>query len=148
MILEIVNESKVRVPRKFIENWMQSCVRELLKQKVLAKSDQNKTLTLVFLDVAAAKKINSEFRKKNYATDVLSFDSMDPSSLGELVLCSPVLKKQANEHGLTYKHELGYMLLHGLLHLKGYDHELGPKEAELMFDIQDRLFERLLRAGL
>ncbi len=97
---------------------------------------------MVFLDSQSAKKINYEFRKKNYATDVLSFSPIEPGSLGELVMCPDVLKKQAREHGLSFRQELTYMLLHGILHLLGYDHEKSAAEAKKMFQIQDRLFEK------
>ncbi|MNT92934.1 Endoribonuclease YbeY [compost metagenome] len=58
-------------------------------------------------------------------------------------MCPDVLKKQAKDHDLTYKHELGYMLLHGVLHLLGYDHETSEEDAEKMFKIQDEAFEKL-----
>ncbi len=94
-------------------------------------------LTIVFLDTAAAKKINREFRGKNYATDILSFDG------GELVLCPQVLKRQAKEHRHSFNAELGYMLIHGVLHLKGFDHEKSKSAAAKMFKIQDQVFDRL-----
>ncbi|KHD87827.1 MAG: rRNA maturation factor [Bdellovibrio sp. ArHS] len=141
----IVNESKHAVPRKFIARWMQDLERELKKRRVLKASHAQKELTLVFLDKGPAKKINYEFRGKDYATDVLSFDSMEPTSFGELVMCPEVLKKQAREHGLSFQHELGYMLLHGVLHLLGYDHETNEKDAKEMLDLQDAVFERLLK---
>nr|BFD59199.1 hypothetical protein CKG001_13060 [Bdellovibrio sp. CKG001]BFD62576.1 hypothetical protein BdHM001_12570 [Bdellovibrio sp. HM001]BFD67433.1 hypothetical protein HAGR004_24550 [Bdellovibrio sp. HAGR004] len=141
----IVNESKHAAPRKFILNWMELLTAELKKRKVLRADQARRELTMVFLDKKPAQKINKEFRGKDYATDVLSFDSMDPSSLGELVLCPEVLKRQAVEHGLTYQQELGYMLLHGVLHLLGYDHETNEKDAREMFSIQDAAFEVLLK---
>ncbi|AHZ84042.1 rRNA maturation RNase YbeY [Bdellovibrio bacteriovorus] len=141
----IVNESKHAAPRKFIQTWMQLVVTELKRKKVLKAEQARRELTLVFLDKKPAQKINMEFRGKNYATDVLSFDSMDPGSLGELVLCPEVLKRQSKEHGLTYQQELGYMLLHGVLHLLGYDHETSEAEALEMFGIQDAAFEVLLK---
>ncbi|WP_413578259.1 rRNA maturation RNase YbeY [Bdellovibrio sp. HCB290] len=142
----VINESKHAVPRKFIQEWMDSVVVELKKRKVINAEKARRELTLVFLDKKPAQKINNEFRGKDYATDVLSFDSMDPSSFGELVLCPEVLKKQAKEHKLTFQKELGYMLLHGTLHLLGYDHETNEKDAKEMFDLQDAIFERLLRS--
>ncbi|QDK45092.1 MULTISPECIES: rRNA maturation RNase YbeY [unclassified Bdellovibrio] len=142
----IINESKHTVPRKFIQEWMDQVVAELKKRKVLNAEKARRELTLVFLDKKPAQKINNEFRGKDYATDVLSFDSMDPSSFGELILCPEVLKKQAKEHKLTFQKELGYMLLHGTLHLLGYDHETNEKDAKKMFDLQDAIFERLLRS--
>lgn len=141
MQMQIVNESKHAVPRKFISEFTDSVVRELKKRKVFKGSAQE--LTLVFLEPKAAKKLNKEFRGKDYATDVLSFDSMDPTSLGELVMCPAVLKRQAKEHGLSYQWELGYMILHGILHLLGYDHETNEVDAKKMFGIQDAIFEKL-----
>lgn len=146
MNLVIVNESKKHpVPRKFIHTWMEELVLELRKRRVLSALGAKKELTLVFLDKKPAQKINFEFRQKDYATDVLSFDSMDPESLGELILCPEVLKRQALEHQLTYQQELGYMLLHGVLHLLGYDHETSEAEAKKMFGLQDKVFAALLR---
>jgi probable rRNA maturation factor len=142
----IINESKHSVPRKFIQEWMDSVVAELKRRKVINAEKAARELTLVFLDKKPAQKINNEFRGRDYATDVLSFDSMDPSSFGELVMCPEVLKKQAKEHKLTFQKELGYMLLHGTLHLLGYDHETNEKDAKKMFDLQDAIFERLLRS--
>lgn len=141
----IVNESKHAVPRKFIQTWMSALTAEFRRRKVLSAAKSKGELTLVFLDKKPAQKLNAEFRGKDYATDVLSFDSMESDSLGELVLCPDVLKRQAKEHGLSYQQELGYMLLHGVLHLLGYDHETNEKDAKKMFDLQDAVFEKLLK---
>lgn len=142
----IVNESQHPVPRKFIAEWVQVLTKELRKRKVISAAQSRRELTLVFLNKGPAQKINKEFRGKNYATDVLSFDSVDPAALGELILCPEVLKRQAKEHGLSFRKELGYMLLHGVLHLLGYDHETNEQDAKKMFDLQDRIFEKLLRS--
>ena len=102
---------------------------------------KNKELILVFLDTKTAKKLNQQFRGRDYATDVLSFDPIDPQSLGELVICPQVLKKQAKEHGISFELELGYMVLHGVLHLLGFDHEENEQQAEEMFKLQDEIFD-------
>jgi probable rRNA maturation factor len=145
MKLVIVNESSLRAPRKFLQESCDRIAKEFLRQRILTKAQSSRELTVVFLDPAAAKRTNSQFRKKNYATDVLSFEAMEPGSFGELILCPQVLKRQAKEHGLSYREELLYMLLHGLLHLLGYDHEAGEKQARVMFDIQDKAFAKLLK---
>lgn len=142
----IVNESKHSVPRKFINLWLAEMSLELKKRRILSNKKGHCEITLVFLNKRSAQKINKEFRGKDYATDVLSFGSMDSESLGELILCPEVLKRQAQEHGLSYQKELGYMLLHGVLHLLGYDHETSEKDAEHMFRIQDAVFERLIKS--
>lgn len=144
MKLLIINQSSEKVPRKFMQTWCDQIQKEFLKRKVFDKTTAKKELTIVFLDSKEAKAMNMQYRGKNYATDVLSFDSMSPDSLGELVLCPQVLIKQAKEHGLKNREELGYMLLHGILHLLGYDHETSSQDAEKMFGIQDEVFAKLL----
>jgi probable rRNA maturation factor len=104
---------------------------------------QKKELTIVFLSSAEIKKINNQFRKKNKATDILSFSGIDDESLGELLLCTDILKKQALAQKHSLKNEITYMLIHGLLHLLGYDHEVSLKEEKIMFKLQDRCFADL-----
>jgi probable rRNA maturation factor len=142
MQIEIFNQTKSKIPKKFVQDWTKKVYRNLKTQKVLKKE---KDLIVVFVTSAKMKKLNSQFRGKNKHTDILSFAPIEPSSLGELVLCLPVLKKQAKEHKLSTNHEIGYMLIHGILHLLGYDHETSAKDAKLMFKIQDALFDKLKR---
>lgn len=140
--VEVINNTKDRIPRKFIETWTHAVYKSLRKQKILKKE---KDLVVVFVDEPKMKQINFQFRKKNKSTDILSFESFDENVLGELVLCLPVLKRQAKDHKLSLNHEIGYMLIHGILHLLGYDHETSPKDANAMFEIQDALFDKLLK---
>lgn len=140
----MINQSSQKVARKFIQTWCDQIEKEFLKRKVFDKKTAKKELTVVFLDPKEAKAMNKQYRGKDYATDVLSFDSMSPDSLGELIMCPQVLIRQAKEHGLKNREELGYMLLHGILHLLGYDHETSSQDAEKMFGIQDEVFAKLL----
>jgi len=64
-------------------------------------------------------------------------------SLGELILCPQVLKAQAKEHDFSFQEELGYMIIHGVLHLLGYDHEKTSHQAKKMFRLQDQIFDKL-----
>ncbi|MGZ3689994.1 MAG: rRNA maturation RNase YbeY [Pseudobdellovibrio sp.] len=116
-----------------------------LKKKVRNKKFlmQKSELTVVFLTKAQIKKINFQFRKKDKVTDILSFASDDPNSLGELLVCHDVIAKQAGEHGHSVDAELLYMLIHGILHLLDYDHERSKEENHLMMRIQDLCFEKL-----
>jgi probable rRNA maturation factor len=95
--------------------------------------------TVVHFSLVSAsemKKLNNAWRKKNYATDVLSFSAPEVffqlGNLGELVICLPVMKKQAREQKHSVEQELEVLLVHGILHLMGFDHELGLKEAKVM----------------
>jgi probable rRNA maturation factor len=91
------------------------------------------------------KKLNKKMRQANYATDILSFCGDEGDSFGELVICPQVLKKQAKEHGFSFQHELIYMLIHGVLHLLGYDHEQHQRKASEMFRIQDKIFQNYIQ---
>jgi probable rRNA maturation factor len=105
--------------------------------------ESKKELTVVFLSAREMQKINKQFRGKNKPTDVLSFAAVDPSSLGELLFCSEVLKRQAKVQNHSEFAETCYMLIHGFLHLVGYDHELSAAEEKLMFRLQDNCFAEL-----
>ncbi len=142
--LTIVNRSGRAVPQKFLREWVSALAREASKQ-IPAKSYSGRAFVIAFVSKAEIQKLNREFRGKNKATDVLSFESDDPSSLGELAISPEVITKQAREHGLLVREELGYMVLHGFLHLLGYDHETGKRDAKKMFELQDGLFEKLVK---
>lgn len=136
MIVEISNTTAIAVPQKKILTWIKFFEKKLPDLR-------EKTLTVVFVPASRIRRLNKLYRKKNKATDVLSFAGTYPEHLGDLVLCPQVIKKQAKEHGLTFKLELAYMILHGLLHLLGYEHEASAKKAKIMFTLQDKIFESL-----
>jgi probable rRNA maturation factor len=140
--LNIINKSKVDVPQAFLKKWTEALVMKL-KKKGFPRVLKGKELILVFLDKKEAKKLNLQFRGMDYATDVLSFDPIDPQSLGELILCPQVLLKQAKEHKLSFELEIGYMVLHGVLHLLGFEHEESEEDAALMFKLQDEIFDAI-----
>ena len=72
---------------------------------------------------AHMRKLNDTYRRKDYATDVLSFPSDAPGMLGDIVIARGVAERQAVEHRHAVATELRILALHGLLHLIGYDHE-------------------------
>lgn len=111
-----------------------------LKNKILI---QRAELTLVFVGAKTMQNINYNFRHKNKPTDVISFPSESSESLGELIFCLDVLKRQAPRFHQSLDREFLYMLIHGVLHLLGYDHEKSPKAEKEMFQIQDKLFTQL-----
>jgi probable rRNA maturation factor len=121
--------------------WLTALTSELRR---VGHDVRKKELIIVFVDPREMKSINKQFRNKSYATDVLSFEPIDQSSLGELVLCPEVLRDQSLDTGLSYYHELGYMLVHGSLHLLGYDHETSKSDEKRMFQLQDKLFAKVV----
>lgn len=138
--LTLVNQSRYRMPRRFLSNWVKQTEKALRQCGV--EIPRRCELSVVFLNADEALALNRQYRSRDYATDVLSFQNEEP--LGDLVLCPEVLERQAVEHQLSVNQELGYMVIHGILHLLGFDHEKTKKEARVMFQLQDAVFQRLL----
>ncbi|WP_404824657.1 rRNA maturation RNase YbeY [Mycoplasmopsis verecunda] len=96
------------------------------------------------------KELNTEYRGKDYVTDILSFDfgyneffdNMPFMHLGELVICWDKVEKQAKEFGHSVRREFCYLFTHGLVHLMGYDHEIEEERVE-MNAIVDKIFKPL-----
>jgi probable rRNA maturation factor len=105
-------------------------------------------LSILFVGDPAMRVLNRDYRGKDKPTDVLSFSQLEgmngiPSPvLGDLVISVDTTKRQAKEYGVTYKQELLRLMVHGILHLHGYDHEgVSKSEAQRM----RRREERILR---
>lgn len=141
MQVNVVKLSSWRVPRQFIKAWLDDLKKELKKATDIRLA--GKELTLAFVDETKIRQLNKDFRKKDKVTDILSFSPMSEDELGELALCGTILDRQAVEHEVSKNEELGYLLIHGILHLLGYEHEQGGAAAKEMFALQDSLFDIL-----
>ena len=109
--------------------------REFAEQASQAIDSTQQSATIVFVSDTVIKKLNQQFRGQNYATDVLSFptkaedfESDNQSHLGEVVISVERAAAQAKENGLTFSNEVRQLILHGLLHLSGHDHETDKGE--------------------
>ncbi|OGF20790.1 rRNA maturation RNase YbeY [Candidatus Falkowbacteria bacterium RIFOXYB2_FULL_38_15] len=91
------------------------------------------------------KKLNKKYRDKDKVTDVLSFGYSASPLLGEIVICLPQVKRQAKENNIDWENELIFMLIHGVLHLCGYDHEKSEKEAREMEGLQKKIYEKIIK---
>ena len=141
MKLNIINLSGRRIISKtFIKKWIQKVFLELKKRKIKIPSRQ---LNLVFLNLYEMKKLNRLFRSQNKPTDVLSFSSSNFSDtykeLGEIVLCPSYIKKMKQG---SVRERTAYAVLHGILHLLGFEHERDAQSARKMYHIQDQIFEK------
>ena len=77
--------------------------------------------------------LNRDYRKKDYATNVLTFDYMRaPVVTADLVLCAPVIAKEAKDNKKTLRDHYAHLLVHGTLHAQGYDHETSLADAKAM----------------
>jgi probable rRNA maturation factor len=91
-----------------------------------------KTLSVVFADDAFVRELNHTYRGKDKPTNILSFAG-EGEHLGDMALACETIVREAEEQGKLFTHHLAHLLVHGTLHLLGYDHEL-DKEAEAMED--------------
>ena len=122
-MVEIVNRQRRR--KLNLKQWRD------FGEKVLQTIGGNKrNATIVFVSDGAIKELNRRFRGKNYPTDVLSFPTAaatfeieHQSLLGDVVISVERATAQAKEHGLSFSDEVRQLILHGLLHLCGHDHE-------------------------
>jgi probable rRNA maturation factor len=87
-------------------------------------------MTVRIVDAEEGQALNSSYRKKNYATNVLTFDyAQTPMVMADLVLCAPVVALEAKEQGKSLQEHYAHLLIHGALHAQGYDHETSEKDA-------------------
>jgi rRNA maturation RNase YbeY len=77
-------------------------------------------ISLVFVGTTRAQNLNKKLRNKSYIPNVLSYESGKHS--GEIIICLPIVEKQASSYGLSYEQCVAFMFIHGLLHLKGLPH--------------------------
>ena len=120
---DIPHEARHRtaLPRHFVMR----CIRHALE------SDAEITVRIVGLD--EGRSLNRSYRKKNHATNVLTFDyAQSPVVMADLVLCAPVVAQEAKQQGKTLAAHYAHLLVHGTLHAQGWDHETSLKDAHAM----------------
>lgn len=111
-------------------------------------------LSITFVDNETIQLINREYRGKDAPTDVISFaleemgeDEVEivgenlPRVLGDIIISIPKAKEQAKEYGHSFEREIGFLTVHGFLHLLGYDHETKEDEKE-MIEKQEKILEK------
>jgi probable rRNA maturation factor len=90
-------------------------------------------ITVRIVGEEEGRELNKSYRKKDYATNVLTFDyAQAPVVLADLVLCAPVVAREAKEQGKTLAAHYAHLLVHGTLHAQGWDHETSEADAEEM----------------
>ncbi|MBS0466521.1 MAG: rRNA maturation RNase YbeY [Proteobacteria bacterium] len=90
-------------------------------------------ITVRIVGSTEGQRLNREFRHKDYATNVLTFDyQQEPTVLADLVLCAPVVEREAREQGKTLEEHYAHLLVHGTLHAQGWDHETSEEDAQEM----------------
>ena len=101
-------------------------------------------ITLRLVDAEEGQLFNRDYRGKDYATNVLSFPyEIEPVVIGDLAICHPVVAREAAEQGKTLEAHYVHLVVHGVLHLQGYDHETGEADAARMEDKEREILASL-----
>jgi len=122
-----------------IKSWIQKVIKT-----ALLVLNVKKDVSVVIVGDKKIQELNKLYRKKNKVTDVLSFgDWNDAKFLGEIFISLPQARCQAKEYGFTVKKEIARLLIHGVLHLVGYEHEKSLKEEKRMFKKQESILKKI-----
>jgi probable rRNA maturation factor len=112
---------RAALPRHSVTRWIRHALQ----------SDAEITVRIVGAE--EGQTLNRDYRQKDYATNVLTFDyTQEPVVTADLVLCAPVVAREAKENNKTLQAHYAHLLVHGTLHAQGYDHETGEQDAEVM----------------
>jgi len=118
-------------------------LRAQVRRWVRATAPGAAEVTVRFVDAEEGRALNARFRGKDYATNVLTFPyAREPVLRGDLVLCVPVVLREAAQQGEVPAARFAHLVVHGMLHLQGYDHEKAA-EARVMEDRERGILARL-----
>ena len=105
-------------------------IRAWVRAALDVDGPQGGQITVRIVDAEEGQALNHDYRGKDYATNVLSFPyDIEPVVCGDLVICAPVVEREAREQGKPLHAHYAHLVVHGLLHLQGYDHETGEQDA-------------------
>ncbi len=148
MDLTFTNSTKHKAfSRAFFEKMVRASIKELKLEK------KNIGLSINLVSMAKIKTLNKKYRDKNKSTDVLSFplhNQLLPNKtkehileLGDIFICPDVALEKSQKSSKNFKEELEFLVVHGFLHLLGYDHEKSSKAEQEMFKLQDKILKSL-----
>jgi probable rRNA maturation factor len=109
--------------------------RHQFRQWVRAALEEDAEITLRIVDAEEGQRLNREYRRKDYATNVLTFEYGQALPgmplLGDIVLCAPVVAKEAKDQGRQLLSHYAHLTVHGVLHMQGHRHETEPEAEEM-----------------
>ena len=112
---------RAALPRHSVARWIRHAL------------ENDAEITVRIVNAEEGQVLNRDYRKKDYPTNVLTFDySRAPLVTADLVLCAPVVAQEAKENKKTLAAHYAHLLVHGTLHAQGYDHETSAKDADAM----------------
>lgn len=141
-MIEINNTTTARIQKKFLEKIAKIVLKREFAIRQPAKQEKKINLSIAIVNPGRIKELNKKYRKKNRPTDVLSFRY---NNSGEIVICLQEVKKNVKRFNSTFKEELARVLIHGILHLLGQNHEKSKKKAERMEKKQNHYLKKIIK---
>jgi probable rRNA maturation factor len=149
MNLKVDIEQQTPVPDKAVLEWIERCLSIAAEMEELPPAEVAVTL----VNNEEIHRLNRDYRGVDRPTDVLSFPQWEPDEewivaagervpLGDIVISVPKAEEQAKEYGHSFTREIGFLSVHGFLHLLGYDHGTEEEEKE-MFSRQEAVLSRV-----
>ena len=136
---EIINNYHEKIDIKNLNQLVDNIVKRFSLEEAL--------FNIILVDNEYIHKLNKEYRNIDRETDVITFaleDNMDIQPeiriLGDIYISIDKAKSQAIEYGHSFKRELSFLIVHGILHLLGYDHQ-NKEDEKIMFELQDKILE-------
>lgn len=139
----IVFDTVTRLPASITDSDLRRVGRSLGRALRLRSA---RHVGLAFVDEKEIQRLNKTFRRKNKPTDVLSFEPEqggEKGYLGDIAICPAYAKREAARRSLAWREELIRLMVHGVLHLSGYDHATEEEEVK-MFALQERLVSGMM----
>jgi len=137
-MIEINNLTTSRVDEDFLKKTAKMVLEGEHPSKGRVPEEVNLSIALV--GQGRMRELNKKYRKKNRVTDVLAFPYSDS---GEVIVCLKEVKKNAKKYDTTFEKELSKVLIHGILHLLGYNHEKSEVQAKKMEEKENYYLEKL-----
>nr|WP_312987857.1 rRNA maturation RNase YbeY [Comamonas koreensis] len=127
-----VAEHRAALPRSQVTRWIRHALAD------------DAEITVRIVDTEEGQALNREYRQKDYATNVLTFDyQQEPTVLADLVLCAPVVAREAQEQNKSLQEHYVHLLVHGTLHAQGWDHETSEQDAQEMEAYETAIMQEL-----
>lgn len=129
---------KINIVNSFNNIDYSSVINKVISKAANHLKINNKAINVILVDNEEIKRLNSSYRQKEYVTDVLTFPDGYLGNLGDIFISVPKCEEQSSDLGHSFNRELGFLVVHGLLHSLGYDHQT-ENEEEVMNTLQNEI---------
>ena len=136
--IQVVSQSKQLPDQEQFQYWVDA---------VLNDGSEDSELVIRIVDEAEMTQFNEQYRDKKGSTNILSFsfevpEGVDSNLLGDILVCAPVVEKEAQDQHKELDHHWAHMIVHGVLHLLGYDH-VDDQDAEEMEALEIKILKKI-----